>query len=250
QRQADGASEVAVGLLEDRAGGGRDPGADERAVGGVAVDEGVEGARREGQRWRADRKVARHERGEAEGGPGHESERGAPQDPGLRAESLHDPQPDQGTEEEGRLAGEQGEREECARDEPAAHARVASGEPPEQEERGGDAERVAHEKGLVQQERSVERRPEGGAFENAPRPGPAERHVGFLPRALVLGDRQTGHETEVRDPHGGGEAEDGEEGAAHDAYAPAPPARRMTPTASAPAVTSAHAHAKTSPKRV
>src|SRR5439155_1608804 len=221
QRQADGASEVAVGLLEDRAGGGRDPGADERAVGGVAVDEGVEGARREGQRWRADRKVARHERGEAEGGPGHESERGAPQDPGLRAESLHDPQPDQGTEEEGRLAGEQGEREECARDEPAAHARVASGEPPEQEERGGDAERVAHEKGLVQQERSVERRPEGC---------------------------NGGHG--AREELRGGEAEDGEEGAAHDAYAPAPPARRMTPTASAPAVTSAHAHAKTSPKRV
>src|SRR5207244_7827029 len=64
-------------------------------------------------------------------------------------------------EEEGRLAGEEGEREENAGRNPRERARVtAAGEPPEEQEGDGDAERVAQDERLVEEERAVERRAE------------------------------------------------------------------------------------------
>ena len=79
----------------------------------------------------------------------------------MAAEPPRDPERDERAEDEGRLAGEEGEREQPAGHQPGERARVvAAGEPPEEQERERDAESVAQDERLVEQERAVERRPE------------------------------------------------------------------------------------------
>ena len=46
------------------------------------------------------------------------------------------------------------------------------------------------------------------ALQDAARPGPVEGHVGFRPRALVVGDGEPGDHAEVGDADGGGDGED------------------------------------------
>ena len=46
------------------------------------------------------------------------------------------------------------------------------------------------------------------ALQDAARPGPVEGHVGFRPRALVVGDGEPGDHAEVGEADGGGDGED------------------------------------------
>ena len=161
QREPDGGGEPAVGLLQDGSARRRKREADHRAVGGVAIYEGLDAARGERQRRRAHHEVAGDERCEPDRDAGHEGERDRRERPGMAAEPPRDPQRDEGAEDEGRLAGEEGEREQPAGHQPGERSRlVAAGEPPEEEERERDAEGVAQDERLVEQERAVERRAE------------------------------------------------------------------------------------------
>src|SRR2546425_12661424 len=86
------------------------------------------------------------ERREPEGGARQERERGGAERPRLPPEPLGDPQHDEGAEEEGRLAREEGCGEEAAGDDPSSRTCVlAAREPPEQRERDRHGQRVAQE---------------------------------------------------------------------------------------------------------
>src|SRR5439155_2633399 len=166
---------------------------DEAAVDGVAVEENLDGARGERERWRPARHVAGDERREPGGAAGHERERDAPEKPRLGAKPLDHPERDEGAEEERRLAGQHGEREQHTRDEPARHRVARADEAPEEKERGGDGERVAQEERLVQEKRAVERRPDRGdrgyrASEETRGEQEDERHAGDPEERLAEAD--------------------------------------------------------------